>query len=1256
MHRIRAACEGQLKWAFQIAAPLDRWDDYQAVDGAPESNDGESRREVTSKSNPIDVSCQFLKLSLYFHSWRDKWPFVLKLLHLRMDNWLSYLVSSRHMNNLWVEREDVESWKVKDTTSHDSAYVYGKHPRYHLSDSALLWLALLQLEKLIGLIENEIQLSNGQFEENTEIMIKDVRRDFNKHREALNLRRLRSDILKTHGISVGELGTSTVQEVLALTGAGATGVSASGTHRANDFSEQTQSQSDPTTTGKANIQAAKPDERVQKVIALERGIKELTFEIKAYDNATIEAVVFGIFDGPQDKAGEAWLNTMKLQQNKDIETIDDPCHLALASWASNFNYAICKSNGSSVTDAAYLRLSNALFDSGAFARDIKADRLEQTRAWSSSPYSDNQQSERRQSANVLLTGSQKLPLPLASSESKFESRTVAPVVVIPEMLDTASSKDSQNAINTNFLPSWMYHYPDFIHNDTLVIDISKELEQLGYVESLRSAITAWRDQKEFNLDGYWDLPFAPSVIDSGIKKPTSSGDGLAERQIVIDHCWYGWSLQKRLLQSRTIDQAKKRLIELPSQSKESLLVCWLTASDQEKPFLLDFIRRHEMAENFFGERAHMLGNIWETEFHIGFYQLVDVERGDYPNDAVPLHGQSSRTRRMPTLTTTSHRHEIMPVAISFRFAGDLRDRFWTCHFLSSVATISGFRGLAEEHDRSMDSTEDFYKEKQGQRKILELVYVERALGEMKRSIDGLLAAFQKELAVPETRDPQGESFEFIYGYSSLHLKAGEILRDILSQLNMSINAISEWERREETRGFRSRWSEKDEERHGERLKDLSRKCKLNLQQLRVQQSRLQEQRGFVEQRHNNLVSYMQLREARTSTRSAEDVRLFTYVTIIFLPLSFSSSLFSMQGAPAGHTISIMAPTTIIALAATVLLLSNMKLLDRNWSFWMNRLHTDARKRMKASKHSWAVPWNKVSRELDEAAQRRLTKSDYERRLPAESKWWYFLFWAFYAAKVPRTLVMEGYTAWLTYPGFSSNRLILICRILAALLFAPICALIFICQVLLTVGYDTCNFLATMVLWVLSPRQDEKNAATQWKKNFRSRRRQARIERHAEGKDEKDRKEEKGNEVPKRSDTATTTARPSRVQDGLEKVTDWLISPPRPIRGHTAKWRPRKPDAANAGSDSAGSSSDESDDVSSFYSHELNSDDDDNWNGKAETQQQTDETGNGGEGEEDSSPPEAKELQREMNGAELEDSPKRRRWRGMFKKEKPEERV
>ncbi|MCJ1268607.1 hypothetical protein MMC22_008495 [Lobaria immixta] len=317
--------------------------------------------------------------------------------------------------------------------------------------------------------------------------------------------------------------------------------------------------------------------------------------------------------------------------------------------------------------------------------------------------------------------------------------------------------------------------------------------------------------------------------------------------------------------------------------------------------------------------------------------------------------------------------------------------------------------------------------------------------------------FEKDLDAPEAKDPANEGFVFIHDYSSLYLEIGGELRNVSQQLDDSLSTIEQWEKREETRGLRRRWSHKNEQRHGGKVRDLAIKCKFTVQQLRVQQGRLREQRRIADQRHSNLVSYKQLQEARTSTQSAADVRLFTYVTIIFLPLSFSSSLFSMAGAPQGSTIYVMVLTTAVALMVTFLLLANLKLMDRHWSFWVNRMNARTRKKMKAREQS--QKWKDISRPLEETTQRRLIKSNFKKGLPAESNWWYVKFWLSYTVQRMRTHAHNGVRAWEAYDKLSISRSH---KILAALFLTTICVLMLIVYTAITMTVDTIHLQWIMV--------------------------------------------------------------------------------------------------------------------------------------------------------------------------------------------------
>ena len=722
---------------------------------------------------------------------------------------------------------------------------------------------------------------------------------------------------------------------------------------------------------------------------------------------------------------------------------------------------------------------------------------------------------------------------------------------------TFSRVNQKNVYDTGFLPDWMYHYPAFIHERPLIISPKQDLKQLSSIEGLKSAVERYKASQDFKGRDDLRSSYPPAMVDSGVQRRTNPEDAFPERQLSIRKYYDSASFWAQLLKPRTPDKAKKRLIEISTHDKDSALMCWLSSPQQEKPFLWLFLSRNDALENFFGERADKLANLWETEFHLGFYQLLDST--DSPS--------RSNSREMPSLSQNQGPRSIAPVALSFRFVGDLRDRFWSCLFLSSE-TID-FKGLVQQYYNSSETRAQLY-EKQGQRKTLQLFYVERMLNEMVTSTEIILAAFRTELAL----SPKSQSFEFIYHYSGLqfHLEASEILQDVLQKVDLSVKVIEDWERREDTRGLPSRWSLKDEDRYGEMLEHLTKKCKINLQKLRIQHNQLGEQRKYVDQWYNNLVSYKQLQEAHTSTQSAEDVRLFTYVTIIFLPLSFSSSLFSMGGAPHATTLAVMGPTTVIALALTILLLANMNLLNRKLRFWFDKAKTNARGKMAASKHSSIPDWSRVAKELNEAAQLQATGIDTKKRLPAESKWWYFFFWLFYSLRLPRIHVRSGFRAW---KNWNEPSLHLIVRTVLALLSLPLCILVFIVEILLLMMNDTLMLIFAMLRRTLNGSGDEKAIGR----------------RGRDGASMKDKDSISGK---------TTASKPSSVQPAWVRISKilygWLESPPRPVKDHREKrYGPAADQKAKSSQESSGGESDsDSSDISSIHATELPRDEIDQW--------------------------------------------------------------
>ena len=104
------------------------------------------------------------------------------------------------------------------------------------------------------------------------------------------------------------------------------------------------------------------DERNGELIAFQRTVSDHVVEIQPTDVATIEASIHGFFDRPLDLVKEAWQETLRMQEDNEINSSEDPRQIALALFASRFNYNIARSTEGQIHDVLSKRLVSALYD------------------------------------------------------------------------------------------------------------------------------------------------------------------------------------------------------------------------------------------------------------------------------------------------------------------------------------------------------------------------------------------------------------------------------------------------------------------------------------------------------------------------------------------------------------------------------------------------------------------------------------------------------------------------------------------------------------------------------------------------------------------------------------------------------------------------------------------------------------------------------------------------------------------------------
>lgn len=132
-----------------------------------------------------------------------------------------------------------------------------------------------------------------------------------------------------------------------------------------------------------------------------------------------------------------------------------------------------------------------------------------------------------------------------------------------------------------------------------------------------------------------------------------------------------------------------------------------------------------------------------------------------------------------------------------------------------------------------------------------------------------------------------------------------------------------------------RWSEDDEAAYRGEILHFTHRTQVHLLAIQSLLERIEGEIDYVKQLRQWLLDDLSLKEARISNRSADDVRIFTYATVVFLPLSFASGIFSMSGAPDRATVQPFIVAAVVALVATITFVLNAGTPMRNITYYKN---------------------------------------------------------------------------------------------------------------------------------------------------------------------------------------------------------------------------------------------------------------------------------------------------------------------------------
>lgn len=351
--------------------------------------------------------------------------------------------------------------------------------------------------------------------------------------------------------------------------------------------------------------------------------------------------------------------------------------------------------------------------------------------------------------------------------------------------------------------------------------------------------------------------------------------------------------------TRTAQNSKKRLLHFKLVSKPIAMRCYSLTEESERLNLKDFFVRHSRYAKHPVDNCSMIHNCWETEFHLSYYQLL---RG--PPD--PQCGiAASDTSSMPF--PGDREMQVVRASASFRFNGDFFDRHWTCYMLDST------------HKNPISDPDLLAQRTYCQRKVLEQRYFADILTSLNGSVKEILHEVKKCLGVKS--GSFSISLHTINAYLSWSARWQEfepLVQMLDNDLASTQTTVNQWETRETERGKeKPRWTPNDERKYRASIMTIRREIKHQVNQLQ----RLRERTKAVHYLCSN-----RLDKAREDLRfrSEQNIAMFTYVTVVFLPLGFTASIFSMNGIPERSIAINMVIAATAALIVTIMALWNAK--------------------------------------------------------------------------------------------------------------------------------------------------------------------------------------------------------------------------------------------------------------------------------------------------------------------------------------------
>lgn len=496
-------------------------------------------------------------------------------------------------------------------------------------------------------------------------------------------------------------------------------------------------------------------------------------------------------------------------------------------------------------------------------------------------------------------------------------------LIIKKAIPFSNSMIDASSI-TNIGEEWLYNYPAFLLTKKINLDEQLPLfldrnsdeyisDSTGIViNQIHKAYEA-KSRKTFNFSSDSSVDVVTFVANTPKQKRVSKRQKRHQDDAPDAPRFDNKKLWDHLSAARTASDAKKRFVWLPHASTDTAFLCWVASTQDERPAMSLFFDRHAKFEKHLGDDTTMVLNTWDTELHLSFFVLAEKTQAKHvglpPMSKAPFPGNSKK--------------ELRRASMGFRFVGDFFDRYWTCHFIQYIPNLGH---SSKPHSVSPQDEWDFdfdskglgrYKEKHWwQRKVLELHLLLQMLSAVINGCIEILRQVKTELGLVEsTPSISGLLKSEAYASSKDNWQKFEhILQAVDEDITAVLDTLQKWNSREEARGQeRPRWTRNDERKYRGYINKFRGQTDRQMWDLEVHRDKIRKLRELLTTSREKIRDDLEIKRE-------ENIRYFTYVTVIFLPLGFAASFYSMNGAPEHALIISLVEFAAAAFAVTITLL------------------------------------------------------------------------------------------------------------------------------------------------------------------------------------------------------------------------------------------------------------------------------------------------------------------------------------------------